>query len=103
MTALSKSYVVAAAIAAVVVTEFDLVDVQENYGYAPANPNPDQPMRENFGRGPLNTVQVVVSFPTTPPTTRNMTAWEGDAYLAVRGKWTDDTLRARIKEMLEAE
>jgi len=104
MTTLSKDYVVTPATPAVTVTEFSLVDVQENYGYQLANQTPDQPgFRENWGRGQPNSVQAIISFPTTPVTTRNVTAWQGDEYLAVRGTWTDDTLRARIKEILEAE
>lgn len=104
MTALSKDYIVTPAAPAVTVTTFDLVDVQENYGYQPAV-DPAQPNqgRENFGRGQKNSVQAVISFPTTPPTIRNITAWQDATYLAVRGTWTDDTLVARIKEILEAE
>ena len=95
MTTLSKPVIVVPAIEAITVTTFDLVDVQENYGYGEDNA---------YGRGTKNSVTALISFPTTPnPTLRNMTAWEGDEYLAVRGTWTDDTLRARIAEILEAE
>ena len=94
MTTLSKPVIVVPAIEAVTATTFDLVDVQENYGYG----------ENNNGFGPRNSVIVRISFPTSPnPTPRSITAWEGDDYLAVRGSWTDDTLRARIVEILEAE
>ncbi len=89
---LSKSVVVAPAVAAVTATTFDLIDVQENYGYG-----------ENNGRGRQNSVDATILFSTEPPVLRTLTAWEGDAYLAVRGTWTDETLKARIKEILEAE
>jgi hypothetical protein len=93
MTTLSKPVIVVPAIEAVTATTFDLVDVQENYGYG----------ENNNGFGPRNSVITRISFPTTPVTFRTLIVWEGDAYLAVRGSWTDDTLRARIAEILEAE
>lgn len=91
---LNKSVVVRQAVQAVTATSFDLVDVQENYGYGEGN---------NFGKGPRNSVEVTISFPTNPPEFRSLTAWQGDEYLAVRGTWTDDTLKARIAQILEAE
>lgn len=93
---LSKSVVVAPAVAAVTATTFDLIDVQENYGYGTEED-------ENGGRGRRNSVDATILFSTEPPVLRTLTAWEGDAYLAVRGTWTDETLKARIKEILEAE
>ena len=93
-TTLSKPVVVTPAIEAVTVTTFDLVDVRENYGYGQDN---------NEGIGTPNSVQALVVFPTDPPTYRNIFAWVGDAYLAVRGTWTDETLKERIKKILEAE
>jgi hypothetical protein len=97
MTTLNKPVVVVPAVEAVTVTTFDLVDVQENYGYGEEG-------NGGNGRGQRNSVNAQISFPTTPnPTFRNVTAWEGDAYLAVRGTWTDATLKARIVEILEAE
>jgi hypothetical protein len=98
MTTLSKAVVVVPAVEAVTVTTFDLVDVQENYGYG------EEGMGFGGGRGQRNSVNAQISFPTTPnPTFRNITVWEGDAYLAVRGTWTDATLKTRIAEILEAE
>lgn len=93
-TTLSKPVVVTPAIEAVTVTTFDLVDVRENYGYSEDG---------GPGIGVHNSVQALVVFPTDPPTYRNITAWAGDAYLAVRGTWTDETLKQRIKTILEAE
>ena len=97
MTTLSKPIVVVPAIEAITVTTFDIVEVQENYGYGEVG--------TGFGSGGRhNSVTVEICFPTTPnPTLRKITAWQGDDYLAVRGTWTDDTLRARIVEILEAE
>jgi len=104
MTTLSKAYVVAPAAPAVTVTDFSVVDVQENYGYQPANVDLDAPgMRENYGRGQKNSVQAVISLPTTPPTLRTIMVWKDAEYLAVRGIWTDDTMNAAIKAILEAE
>lgn len=96
MPTLSKSVIVTPAVQAVTATSFDLVDVQENYGYG------DQSLG-NPGRGRRNSVQATIVFPTEPPVYRTLSAWEDDAYLAVRGTWTDDSLKARIKEILEAE
>jgi len=96
MTTLSKPLIVIPAVEAVTVTTFDLVDVQENYGYSEEG-------TILSGRGTRNSVIAQICFPTTPVTTRNLIVWEGDEYLAVRGSWTDDTLRARIAEILEAE
>lgn len=96
-TTLSKPVVVVPAIEAVTVTTFDLVDVRENYGYG------DDGTQGTQGIGVSNSVQALVVFPTDPPTYRNIFAWVGDAYLAVRGTWTDETLKERIKKILEAE
>ena len=89
---LNKSVVVVPAVNAVTATTFDLVDVQENYGYG----------ERNDGRGPRNSVEATIVFPDAN-VYRNITAWEGDEYLAVRGTWTDDTLKARIAQILENE
>ena len=101
-TSLSKPVVVVPQVAAVTATAFQLVDVQENYGYSLSD-SQDGP--ENFGRGRHNSVQATIVFdiPGSEPITRTLNVWEGDAYLAVRGSWTDATLIARIKEILESE
>jgi len=96
MTTLSKKIVVVPAVAAVEVNSFGLMDVQENYGYSS-----DNSMRQ--GRGRKNSVQAQIVFPTDPPVYRTINVWEGDDYIAIRGKWTDDTLKLRIKEILESE
>jgi len=96
MTVLSKKVVVVPAVAALEVESFDLVDVQENYGYGSENAG-------NQGRGQRNSVQALIVFPTNPPTYRNINAWQGDEYLAVRGTWTDETLKEKIKQILESE
>lgn len=93
---LSKSVVVAPAIAAVTATTFELLDVKENYGYGTEG-------NGNNGRGRRNSVEATILFSTEPPVQRTLTAWVDDDYLAVRGTWTDETLKARIKEILEAE
>ena len=92
---LNKSVVVVPAVNAVTSTTFDLVDVQENYGYSTEH-------RYNSGRGSLNSVEATIVFPDAS-VYRTITAWEGDEYLAVRGTWTDDTLKARIAHILENE
>jgi hypothetical protein len=101
-TSLSKPVVVVPQVAAVTATSFYLVDVQENYGYSPENPENGP---NNYGRGRRNSVQATVVFdnPGSQPIPRTLNVWEGDAYLAVRGSWTDETLIARIKEILESE
>jgi len=97
MTVLSKKVVVVPAVAALEVESFDLVDVQENYGYGSEDGGGNQ------GRGQRNSVQALIVFPTSPPTYRNINAWTGDEYLAVRGTWTDETLKEKIKQILESE
>jgi len=101
-TTLSKPVVVVPQVAAVTATSFYLVDVQENYGYTPSD---NENGVGNYGRGRHNSVQVTIVFdiPGSEPIARIFFAWEGDAYLAVRGTWTDETLIARIKEILESE
>jgi hypothetical protein len=101
-TSLSKSVVVIPQVAAVTATAFQLVDVQENYGYSLSD---SQGGPENFGRGRHNSVQATIVFdvPGSDPIPRTLNVWEGDEYLAVRGTWTDQTLIARIKEILESE
>jgi hypothetical protein len=101
-TSLNKPVVVVPQVAAVTATSFYLVDVQENYGYTPSD-NYEGPF--NYGRGRRNSVQAIVVFdiPGSEPIARTINAWEGDEYLAVRGIWTDETLIARIKEILESE
>jgi hypothetical protein len=94
---LSKSVTVAPAVAAITATTFDLIDVQENYGHGTENQG------GGGGRGRRNSVEATIVFSVEPPVYRTVIAWEDDAYLAVRGTWTDDTLKARIKEILEAE
>lgn len=95
-TTLSKPVVVSPAVEAVTSTTFDLVDVQENYGYSSDE-------GRNPGRGRRNSVQATIVFQTEPPVYRTLNVWEDDAYLAVRGSWTDESLKAKIKEILEAE
>jgi hypothetical protein len=101
-TSLSKPVVVIPPVEAVIADSFYLADVQENYGYTPGNAQTDN---FNFGRGRRNSVQVTVVFEPigADPIPRTFFAWEGDEYLAVRGTWTDETLMARIKEILESE
>jgi hypothetical protein len=97
MATLNKPIVLVPAIEAITGTTFDIVDVQENYGYGEVG--------TGFGSaGRHNSVYVTICFPTTPnPTLRSLIAWQGDEYLAVRGTWTDETLTARIAEILENE
>ena len=93
---LNKSVVVSPAVEAVTANTFELVDVQENYGYSSGE-------RRGAGRGRENSVQATIAFPTEPTTYRTLNVWEDDAYLAVRGSWTDETLKAKIKQILESE
>jgi hypothetical protein len=101
-TSLSRPVVVVPQVAAVTATSFHLVDVQENYGYSPEN---SENGPNNYGRGRRNSVQATILFdnPGSQPIPRTLNVWEDDAYLAVRGSWTDETLIARIKEILESE
>ena len=95
MTTLTNAIVITPAVAAVTITEFHIVDVQENYGYglSPGTPGLQ-------GRGRQNSVEVTVAFPSIL-TTQRVIAWEGDAYLAVRGTWTDATLNDRVAAILQ--
>ena len=101
-TSLSRPVVVVPQVAAVTATSFHLVDVQENYGYSPGN---SENFSNNYGRGRPNCVQATILFdnPGEQPIPRTLNVWEDDAYLAVRGLWTDETLIAKIKEILESE
>lgn len=94
-TTLSKSLTVVPAQEAKTTSEFYVTWINENYGWG---------SDENRFRGPghPNSVEAEVVLSEDPPVSHRLTVWEGDAYLAVRGTWTDETLYARIKEILEA-
>lgn len=97
---LAQEVTVAEAIPAVKATSFVLVDVLENYGHTEEF-GLDNPKRQRqFGRGPSGSVNATILFNTDPVTERNVLAWEGAEYMAVRTTWTDETLMARISEIL---
>jgi hypothetical protein len=84
------------AVPAVTTTEVTVLSIQENYGW---NYDPSNPIA-NFGPGRPLTVEAVVLLDSERNIVRNITIWEGDAYLAVRGTWTDETLATRLTEIL---
>jgi len=89
---LNSAVEVAPAIQAITTTEFTILAVQENYGIG------DGTGPGGFGR--FGSVEVEVLLNADHNINRRIVAWEGDEYLAVRGTWTDDTLGARVAQIL---
>lgn len=85
---------------AVTTTTVKVLEVRENYGW---DFDPTQPMGTMwFGPGRPQTVEVTVLLDAENRIQRNITVWEGDEYVAVRGTWTDADLYAKIAEILTA-
>jgi hypothetical protein len=87
---------VAPAVAAITSNHIIVLEVRENYGweYDPAQPG------GFFGPGRPQTVEATVLLDKERGIQRTLTVWEGDAYLAIRGTWTDSDLAARITTLL---
>lgn len=83
------------AIAAVTTNNVIVLSVTENYG----STDPEQPGPQGTGRRGTVEVDVLLGDQQSGQT-RRLVAWEGDAYLAVRGTWTDADLNARIIQIL---
>ena len=79
---------------AVTSSSFVVLTTEENYG---ANSSG----RPSFGRASPESVIAEVLLNSDPYHSRVIVAWQGDAYLSVKGKWTDATLFARLKGILE--
>lgn len=94
-TTLDKPVTIVPAQEARTSNQFYVLFIIENYGVG----------NEEFvrrGPGRPNSVEAEVVLSEDPYVSRRMIVWEGDDYLAVRGTWSDQTLYARIKELLEA-
>lgn len=94
-TTLDKPVTIVPAQAEKTSNQFYVSFIIENYGYG----------SEDFrrrGPGRPNSVEAEIVLSEDPQVTQRMIVWEGDEYLAVRGTWSDQTLYARIKELLEA-
>lgn len=95
---LNTPLVAAPAIPAVTSTQVTVLEVIENFGW---NYDPTQPGSDG-GRGRPQSVEVTVLLNSDPRIERRLTVWEGAAYLAVRGTWTDTDLAAQITTLLSA-
>lgn len=95
---LDTPLVISPATAAVTTDNVTITYVAENYGW---DYDPTQPGGGRASPGRPLSVEVVVMLNNDPYQERRLVAWDGDAYLAVRGTWTDADLSARIKEILE--
>jgi hypothetical protein len=83
---------------AVTTTSVTVLEVRENYGWNySTTPNPDG-IAPNYGPGRPQSVEATILLGDNAQ--RTLTVWEGDAYLAVRGSWTDEDLAARITQLL---
>jgi len=89
---------VSPAVAAVTSNQVTVLEVRENFGwdYDPAQPG------GFFGPGRPQSVEVTVLLDKERNIQRTLVAWEGEAYVAVRGTWTDADLAARIATILGA-
>lgn len=94
---LDTPVVLAPATEAFTTDTFTVTYAHENYGWE--DDGPDGPGRRAPGRP--NSVEATVVLSLSPYVERRITVWEGEAYLAVRGTWTDETMYQRIKEILE--
>lgn len=93
---LSTAIEVTPAVPAVTTNKVTVIGVQENYGW---DYDPTQP-GVVMGPGRPWSVEADVLLDAERNIQRRITVWEGEAYLAVRGTWTDETLGARITEIL---
>lgn len=102
---LNKPVTVVPAQQAVTADTFVVTYVEENYGVEFPQGDENAPRMGVRGRGRMASVtaDVEIGVEPGPVVRRSVTVWEGDAYLAVRGTWTDQDLYDRIKEILEAE
>jgi hypothetical protein len=83
----------------VTTNSFKVVYIEESYGWESEESDNNNPIRYRHNRGEV-VADVVLS--DDPYIERRIKVWEGDEYLAVRGIWSDQTLYARIKEILQA-
>jgi hypothetical protein len=83
---------------AVTTTKVTVLEVRENYGWD-WNPQDPGAMRR-FGPGRPQSVEATILLEGDQEVQRNITVWEGDAYVAVRGSWTDEDMAARISQIL---
>ena len=95
--ALDTPVVIIPAQEAVTASSFEVLYVEENYGATAEDGSNKGP-----GLPSTVTVDIEIGVAPGPVSRRRLVAWEGDAYLAVRGTWTDQDLHARIKELLQA-
>jgi len=93
---LQNAVEVTPAIPAVTSNQVTVLEVRENFGW---NYDPTQP-GGFFGPGRPQSVEATVLLSSDPQIQRTITVWEGDAYLAVRGTWTDADLATRITAIL---
>ena len=97
---LDTPVVVVPAQEAVTASSFEVLYIEENYGKEISEEGGPRFM----GPGQHSSVnaEVLVGAEPGPVVRRRITVWEGDAYLAVRGTWTDQDLYNKIKEILQA-
>lgn len=83
---------------AVTTTKVTVLEVRENFGWDwnPADPG----AMRRFGPGRPQSVEATILLEGDVEQQRNITVWEGDAYVAVRGSWTDADMAARITQIL---
>jgi hypothetical protein len=90
--------------AAITASTFEVVYVEENYGwdYDPSQPGGgDSISNRQPGQPQSVTARVILS--NDPYHERRITVWQGEAYVAVRGTWTDTDLNSQIAAILNAE
>jgi hypothetical protein len=93
---LNTPIVIVPATEAVTTSSVTVTYVSENYGW---DYDPTQPYM-NRSPGKPQSVEATVVLSTDPYQERRITVWEGDAYLAVRGTWTDADLATEVATIL---
>jgi hypothetical protein len=94
---LSTPIVIVPASEAVTTSTVSITHVAEHYGW---DYDPTQPGMMRGGPGKPQSVEATVVLSTDPYQERRITVWEGDAYVAVRGTWTDADLATEVATIL---
>jgi|APGre2960657444_1045066.scaffolds.fasta_scaffold16751_3 imidazolonepropionase-like amidohydrolase len=81
------------AVAAVTVNSIKILGISENYGSIENNYFPGM-------LGPNGSVTASILLDEERHLTRQITVWQGDEYQAVKGTWTDETLKVKIAQVL---
>jgi hypothetical protein len=85
---------------AITTNKVTVLEIRESYGWD-YDPNSREPGSRRLGPGRPQSVEAVILLENSNRNIqKTITVWEGAAYLAVRGTWTDADLTARLTQIL---